>query len=539
MPSTTVLLAAMKVHKIRYADTGRFSNIVTDYLSQREDFKGFYNRFPSREAFSEQMAERSGKDVDRELLHEVIAEQYANLELTAAQKNNLTALKAQDAFTITTGHQLCLFTGPLYFVYKIASIIRLAERVEKEHNKRVIPIFWLATEDHDFEEVNHARLYGKEVKWESGQTGPVGRMNLDGIEESLDSLAGILGEGERALSLMKVLRKAYSSTDNLAAATRAFVQHLFAEYGLLCLDADDHRLKKNFAPIMKQELMGGIIENATADAIAQLENRGSKVQAKPRDINLFYINEAGRWRISREGKDYRIVDTDLLFSAEDLLKMLENEPERFSPNVLFRPIYQEFILPNLATIGGGGELAYWMELKGAFSAFDVVMPILFLRASHLIIDYRSMARWEEAGFGLSDFWRPLEQLQKEFSLREGGEEVDILEEKERMLASFDRIVAKSKAVDPNMMKFTEAEQARLRKSVETIEKKLIRAEKKKHETALSRVEAVQEKFFPGGGLQERSENIIPFLIKYGHEIIDRLVKESDVMEGKFTVMLES
>ena len=357
----------MQSYKIPYSNTKQFSNLVIDYLANDEKLRPFISDFPTNDSFHKQITEKKNHTIDRGVLVKVLKQQNFNFSLTVASISNINLLQSEETFTVTTGHQLCLFTGPLYFIYKIVSTINLTQQLkEKYPQNNFVPTFWMATEDHDFQEINHINLFGKKRTWVSKGTGAVGRMSLDGFESVLVELRDVLGETENAKKLVSLFENAYLKHKNLADATRFLVNELFGKFGLVIIDGDDKKLKQQFIPIIKKD----VLKNGFVSTIKQNSKilaKDYKVQAFVRDINFFKLTQGNRE----------------LIKGEIAQKEIEENPENFSPNVLLRPLYQETILPNIAYIGGGAEVAYWMQLKTAFKQENIPFPIHFFLQTSL------------------------------------------------------------------------------------------------------------------------------------------------------------
>jgi len=300
-------------------------------------------------------------------------------------RQNIELLHHENTFTITTSHQLNLFTGPLYFLYKIISVINLTNELKAAYpENNFVPVYWMATEDHDFDEINYFNFKGKKVQWSRQASGAVGRLNTEDLDKVLDVFTANLGFGANSNGIKKLFKCAYLDHKNLADATRFLANELFGIYGLVIVDADDRDLKSLFAPYVKKELTEQTSFTKVSETNEKINSLGFNVQVNPREINLFYLKEDLRERIVEQNGTYFVNDTDISFTKSELLAELEKHPERFSPNVIMRPLYQEVILPNLCYIGGGGELAYWFQLKSYFKAVNVPFPMLLLRNSVLV-----------------------------------------------------------------------------------------------------------------------------------------------------------
>ena len=386
----------MELTNLPYQTTNRYFKLIIDYVNEDKKLNPFVNHFPSFSNFKKQITEKRNHTIDRGVLVKVLKEQNFNFPLSVASKSNINLLKSDETFTVTTGHQLCLFTGPLYFIYKIVSTINIAEQLKEKYPQyNFVPTFWMATEDHDFQEINHINLFGKKIEWDSKQTGAVGRMSLDRFESVLMQLKEVLGETENAKKLVSLFENAYLKHKNLADATRFLVNELFGKFGLVIIDGDDEKLKQQFVPIIKKD----ILQNGFVTAIKQNSKslaKDYKVQAFVRDINFFKLTK----------------DNRELIKEEIAQKEIAENSENFSPNVLLRPLYQEIILPNIAYVGGGAEVGYWMQLKTAFKQENIPFPILILRNSAMLINDKQKQKIESLGFEINDLFSAIDELKK-------------------------------------------------------------------------------------------------------------------------------
>lgn len=507
----------MSSDKIPYTKISLFSKLVQDYLAQNERLAPFYNRHNTIENFIPQISEKEKHDIDRSLLVEVLNEQYKGIELSEDTENNISSLSNKKSFTVTTGHQLCLFSGPLYCIYKILSAINLSEKLkEKYPSYHFVPMFWMASEDHDFEEVNHIHLFGKKIEWKTSQSGAVGRMNLSEIGGMLENLLEVMGNGENADKMYSLLEKAYSKENSLAQASRIFLNALFKDYGLVIIDGDDARLKKQITPLIKQDVNEKKFYSLLQDQSTNL-GENYKVQAHVREINFFTLKENERQRI----------DT----SVE--VPNIDKQPEKFSPNVLMRPLYQESILPNIAYVGGGAEIAYWMQLKSVFDSENIPFPILVLRNSALIISEKHNEKLKKLRFSSSDLFNSEQELHSQYIARQ--KDVKSIDNE---LEQFDSVFEKIKSTysAPIHQQIIEAEQQRHRKSLDILRKKLDKIEKQKHKSALDQISKIKQHYFPNNGLQERHENLITFYLKYGDNFIKKMKKELNPLDSNFVVL---
>jgi len=508
----------VRSYKIPYSKTKQFSNLVIDYLSNDEKLKPFISNFPNIDSFEKQIFEKQNYPVNREVLVSVLKEQNKEFNLTEISNNNIDLLSYEDSFTVTTGHQLCLFTGPLYFMYKIISIINLVEKLkEKYPTNNFVPIFWMATEDHDFEEIKSINLFGKKVVWESNQDGAVGKMNLKGLAKIIKELKTKLRDNDNASYLIELFQNTYLNHNTLADATRYLVNELFGKYGIVVLDGDDKKLKREFVPVMKNDILDHSYKNIIEETTSRL-SESYKSQAFFRDINFFKLSEGKRE----------------LITAGIAESEIENHPELFSPNVLMRPLYQESILPNIAYIGGGAEVAYWMQLRDVFTNENIPMPLLVLRNSAMLISDKKAQKFRSFGFKLEDLFLDDHQLQKNFILNKDKSLVSLESVKSDLEKLYMNLLTKTN--DLGMQNSINSFYTKQYNQLTQFEQKLIRIEKNKHEYAIRQIGRIKAHLFPENSLQERFDNFIPYYLKDGIKFIEMLKDNLNPLDTNFVVL---
>ncbi len=523
---------------ISYQKSGYFSKLMNDYLDEKSNLKALYNRFPKLENFSEQIQEKQSNFPfeNRKILVDSLKKQYQNFETSESTLNNIQLLNKENTFTITTGHQLNLFTGPLYFLYKIISTINLCEQLKKEYpNYNFVPIYWMATEDHDFEEINHFWFKAKKISWQKESFGPVGRLSTEGLKEVFEQFSAELGLGENATYLRDLFEKGYLEHSYLADATRYIANKIFKEKGLVILDGDDKNLKKLFIPFAKKEL----INQSSSEEVLKTNVLLSeyKIQVNPREINLFYIEDNLRERIVFEDNIYKVLNTNYTFSESKILTELENHPEKFSPNVILRPLYQEVILPNLCYIGGGGELAYWLELKSNFETNDITFPILLLRNSVLIATQKQTEKADKLELTWADLFSKQEDLISSKTRELSHFDIDFTAQKEHLKKQFDNLYIMAAQTDKSFFGAVKAQEVKQIKGLEKLEKRLLKAEKRVLAKKLERMTSLQGELFPKESLQERKANFSEYYLAFGEQLIDKLFIELNPLKQEFNVIV--
>lgn len=511
------------VQTLSYADTGAFSGLLTDYLAQKPALAPFYHRWPALEKFAAQIEEKRAtySPEARQRLVGALRAQYAAGEVPAAVAANIDLLEKDTTFTVTTGHQLNLLTGPLYFVYKIVSAIKLSRELKAQYPQYdFVPVYWMATEDHDFAEINHFSLFGKTYQWEAAGTGgPVGRLPLAGLDEQLLS--------QLPPEVPALFRDAYRGAPTLAAATQRLADGLFGHHGLVTLDADRPDLKQALVPVLAQEIQHQTSNAAVQATNARLAAAGYKPQVYSRPLNLFFLADNGlRERLEPDA------------NGAELLELARQQPERFSPNVVLRPLYQEMLLPNLAYIGGGAEVAYWFQLKDVFAAFAVPFPIVLPRNSALYVSRANAGKLKKLGLSTTDIFRSLPELKKQVGAALGQEEISLKEQQEALAATFQQVQDLAQRLDASLVRTVAAEAQKAAAGLAGLEKRLSKAAETKHETAYAQLAAIKEKLFPGGGLQERTDNVLNVLIN-NPAFIDQLVGALEPLALNFAVVEEA
>lgn len=531
--------STVTINRFPFQQIDQLSQKDVAYATKNPKLRPFYKYEANLASFEEVIADKAKDSINRAVLVEVLNAQYAHLDVSASTAANIGALAKETTFTVTTAHQPSLATGPLYYIYKIVSAIHLARLLKETYPKYdFVPVFVTGGEDHDFEEVNHLNLFNKKIIWENDESGSVGMMKTASLQGVLSELKDILGDREQAKAIYEVLEKAYTGHEIYSLATVDLVNRLFGEYGLVVLSMNHAALKAEFVPIMKKELLEQPSQDLINKATAELEAAGFSGQAHAREINLFYLRDQIRERIVLEGDVYSVLNTDYTFSEAALITELETNPQHFSPNVVMRPLYQELILPNLAYIGGGGEIAYWLERKEQFAHFGLNFPMLIRRNSVLWLDDGTKKRMAKLGLKTEDLFIETETLLKRFIRQNTENELSLAQEKAQQTKVFDAIKYKAQEIDPTLAKAVAAEQVKQLNVLNQLEGRLMRAEKQKHETALNQIRSLKEKLFPGNGLQERHDNFLGFYLKYGRTFFDVLLEHLNPLEEGFIIVEE-
>ncbi|MEO5966670.1 MAG: bacillithiol biosynthesis cysteine-adding enzyme BshC [Ferruginibacter sp.] len=526
--------------QIPYSKTNKFSEIVIDYISNNPLLEPFYSHSPNLIGIGKAIEARKDFTTDRSLLVKHLKEQYKSLNINLKVASNIDSLESDNVFTICTAHQPNIFTGHLYFIYKIVHAIKLADYLnEKFPSQKFVPVFYVGSEDADLEELGEVSINGKNYEWKTDQSGAVGRMKVDkSLLNIIDSIANQIEVLPFGKEIMQMVRSAYTLDELIERSTLKFVNDLFGEYGLVILLTDNSNLKKSFDPILKNELENKFSAEKVTETIKRFPEK-YKIQTAGRDINLFYLLDNSRERIEAEGDSFVITNSDLKFTKDEMKQELNSHPERFSPNVVLRPVFQEWILPNVAFIGGGGELAYWLELKGVFDEAKVPMPVLVLRNSYMFLKKKHVERLEKMNFQPSDLFSGTQELINKLVSQLSENSLSLQPEIEELKSLYKKIEEKSGAIDSTLINHTNALLKKSEDKILSLQKKMMKHERRKHDNQVTQLSDLKNEVFPNGNLQERIDNLIPFYALYGSEFIKAVCHNALVLNSEFTILIEN
>lgn len=512
------------------------------YAAADERLVGYGEYAPNWVGMDAAIEARRQVPVDRKRLYAMAASGYEQVITGEAVRNNLEKLQLERTFVVTTAHQPCLVGGPLYFIYKALSVISLCRALRGRYpHLEFVPVYWLGSEDHDFEEINHFGVLGQVYEWAKPNGGATGQLSVSTVKPILDALEGALGrfEQEAVGDLMELLRYAYSA-DCLEVATIRLLNGLLGHYGLVVFSGNSALGKTALVSVMADDLLNHTAHRLVNTTIDSLEQMGFKGQARPREINIFYMQAGSRERIVQgTGDTFEVLNSSKRWvSWGELYSELEHSPELFSPNVILRPLYQELLLPSVAYVGGGGELAYWLERKSLFRHYQIPMPVLVRRHSALLIDRHTVQKMEKLSLEISAIWLDNDSLTKQYIARQAPETTDFSVET-GLIQTLERLLAdKALKTDPSLEKAVYAELNKVRNSVEQLTAKIVKAEKRKNETTLQQLIGIKGKLFPNGKLQERTDSFIEYFLSYGgdHALWDTLLEAMQPLAPEMLVI---
>lgn len=518
-------------------NTGYFSSLIKDYLEAAPGLRPFYAFTPDDAGMKEAIHSRAAHPVDRDTLVSVLREQYAHLEVSDAVQQNIELLAKENTYTICTAHQPNLMSGYLYFVYKIIHAAKLAQHLSAQYPEaQFVPVFYIGSEDNDLDELSVFRYEGKSYRWNTTQTGAVGSMHTDDLQELIAELFRVLGPaGVEEQALKSIIRTAYGGGHTIAQATRILVNELLGFLGVVVLDANDARFKRAFIPVMKEELLQHTAQQIVTQTSEAL-NAQYTAQAFVRPINLFYMKEGLRERIERNGEQWFVLNTDIVFNEAQLMQEVDTHPERFSPNVILRGMYQETILPDVAFIGGGSEVAYWMQLKDLFTHYKAFFPAIVLRQSAMIIGPKSVVMQQKLNLSLEELFIKTEPLINNYVAQYGDDSWNVTALQQQLETLEQETIDRLADLDGQLHLSAEAVFTKIKKQAEVLEKKVRKAAKRKMADRVQQIQQLKEHTFPNDSLQERYDTFMPFYLQYGQAFFEALHQYTDPYGAAFLVL---
>lgn len=527
------------IYRQLFSDIPHFSKRDVHYVTENPSLRPFYKYTPNLDSFSDVIIDKSKESIPRQLLVDVLMEQYSHFDLNQKVKENIDALLNVNTFTIITAHQPSLFTGPLYYIYKIITTINLVKSLNEKYPKyKFVPVFISGAEDHDFEEINHFHIFGQTIEWSNNEDGATGMMKTDGLLDILQQLEDLIGDNANAQHLFKLIQKTHTKNKLYGMASLELTHELFKHLGLIVLNMNHKDLKRNFIPYIKDEILNQVSAPLISSEIEKIKKAGYKAQAPPRPINFFYMIDQIRSMITLEDNIYKVKNSEIQFSKDEIIQEIENHPERFSPNVIMRPIFQESILPNLGYVGGGGELAYWMERQPQFEHFGLNFPMLIRRNSALWVNKTMKKKMDKLGLTITETFQINDIFIKEFIKKNSKNEVSVDQELKEIQNIIQKLANKAEKIDPTLKPFVLGNSKSIEKTLEKIGSRMMKAEKTKMDVQIKQIENINEKLYPKNGLQERYDNFIDYYMRYGDSYFEVLQNSFEPLIQEMIIITE-
>lgn len=523
--------------QIPFSEIPQFSDFDKWYAYPENQKLLLFENPPNLEGIANALKARKEYQIDRNLLADTVAEQYQSLKIDG-KSNEIDSLRAENTFAITCAHQPNVFTGPVFFIYKLLSTIKLAEQCNKVFPEaKFVPILYLGSEDHDVAEINHIHLFGKRIEWPTSGTGAVGRIPCTELEDVKEEIYKILGDSVHADELKALIDSCYSPDNTLAEAITLFLHHLLPQYPFLIFNPDNEKIKNHFIDIIEADILKSESYPLVLEGQEQMAGYGLKTQAYVRPINFFYLGPNFRERIEYLDGKYHVLNRDITFTIDEIKAEIKGHPERFSPNVILRPLLQDLILPTIAFVGGGGELAYWADRRLLFKHFNIPFPVLIRRDSVLVLDQNSLKKIEKFHFKISDLLHEEHEIKTKFITFNEAKSVDFEAEREIIKELSIKILQKTGELDPSLNKFTGAELNQFHKIIDNIEAKLVRSLKNQNEVGINQILNVRRKILPDDQLQERHENFMSYYVLKGKSFFEEAYDILNPLDFKMKVLV--
>ncbi|MBI3787651.1 MAG: bacillithiol biosynthesis cysteine-adding enzyme BshC [Ignavibacteriales bacterium] len=529
-----------------------FSSLFLDYVNDYAKLQEFYNgNFQSDNDWKSVIQKVVERPLDRSSIVQILTNQNRNFHCGVRTLAHIDSLLNDNTVAVVTGQQVGLFTGPLYTIYKTLTTLKLVEKLAKrfpEYN--FVPIFWLEGEDHDYEEVSSINLIntGNDVakfEYQLGgnkpdkNLGAVGTLEFDETIDTLfQNIDQALVQTEFKPKVLELFKTAYQKGMTFNRAFVHLMNVLLEDSGLVFLDPHDIEVKKLLAPLFKRELAETPkFCQLVIDQSAELEKR-YHAQIKPKSLNLFLFHHGGRFLLEPKPDGYGLKGTRQHLTKEQVQEFINNSPELFSPNVVLRPLCQDWLLPTVAYVAGPSEIAYFGQLKSLYQEVQIPFPIIYPRSSITIIEEKVEKVLNRYSLPLTEFFNDAEMIKEKVAAQIsdvnveelfGGTLASLRETLDAMQPAFQNI-------DPTLLGALDNANKKIISSIESLKEKTIAAQKRQHEVALRQIDKTANHVFPLANFQERELNVLYFLNKYGLEFLRWLYGELSVDTFKHQVI---
>lgn len=528
--------------RIKNSQLPGVSRLAADYLEDYQAVSAFFGAdYRQHDDFHERTDLVTSRDMPLSKLVPLLKEQNQRFGCGSGTLQNLNLLLENRACAVVTGQQTGLFGGPLFTLYKAFTTIKLADRLNRTCSGCFVPVFWLASDDHDFREANHIHILDKgnqplRIGYEDHPVDakiPMSEIQIsDAIHETFEALDENTHPSDFKEGILNHLREAYAPGTPFSDAFGRWLTTLLQAFGLILVDASDARIKALGAEIFHKEIAQQSPSTAAAlSAAEELRQQDYHVQVELNQemLNLFYV-DGERNSVEIVDGRYRVKNTEQTFETKDLEAQLKTHPERFSPNVLLRPLYQDALFPTISYIAGPGEIAYYAQMKGIYERFELPMPIIYPRKSMTLLEGKIEKVLDKYELGVPDFWGDIEALVNRVARAQLPETIE------------DRIARATQAIDqhlqdlqelvtefePTLTNAVENMKGKISGQVEGLEKKILQAYKKRNDVIRQQLYKAGHSLYPNHQLQERALNITPYLFKYGFDFIERLYEAVDI-----------
>lgn len=529
---------------INFGDIPGHQNLFLDYLYEFENVKEYYNSdFRNRDGYLKIFKSVSEyKNPAREKLPDILKAQYSSFQPSDKTLDNISKLSSDNALAVVTGQQLGILSGPLYTLYKIITAIKLSESFSQKYESyNFVPVFWLEGDDHDFNEVRQIKLpadnndiktvaYSTEAN-EDDDRSSVGTLKFDSsINDFFINLEQSLRDTEFKPVIISKLKEFYSEGKTFKDAFRELIFFLFDKYGLIIFDPQDNAVKELLKPVFIKEVTDFRLHaEKLVITSAQIEEV-YHAQVKVRPLNLFYSNDDGRYLLEPVENDFRLKRKRRKFTFEEIISEINHEPQRFSPNVMLRPLCQDYLLPTAAYVAGPGEISYLAQVSPLYNFYKIPAPVIYPRSSVTILEKNILNILEKYDLDLLDIIIDPEKVKQkivekvsDFTVEETFKDAVIQFE-----LGFDKIKEGLFKIDKTTADASNRYKAKILSYVEELKEKALEAQKRKHETILRQIDKVSTAVFPHSVLQEREINFVYYWNKYGDDFLKKIFNEVEI-----------
>jgi bacillithiol biosynthesis cysteine-adding enzyme BshC len=523
---------------------GAFTRLFVDYVTDHQQVRKYYGSdFRSDAEWQTLLGRVTSRAINRSPLAQILSEQNRNFHCGVRTLANIDALLNENTVAVVTGQQIGLFTGPLYTIYKTITTIKLAESLgAKFPAYTFVPVFWLEGEDHDVDEVSSVQVlsatqnllrltYPPPQEPGAKNSGAVADIEFSApISALLEQLDQSLIQSEFHANVLDLIRAAYQPGMTFIKAFVHLMNVLFEDKGLIFLNPHDSAIKRILAPVFRKEIAES---PRTCQLVIEQSEELEKhyhAQAKPRSLNLFVFHGTGRFPLEPHPDGYSLKGTRQHFTSEQIQNALDQTPEIFSPNVVLRPIAQDYLLPTIAYVAGPAEVAYFAQLKSVYESFQIPMPIIFPRASVTLLEERIEKVLTRFNLFPIDLLQEIEFIKRNVTqqISEFRAEALFVSTQGTIEESLNSIRTGLHAIDPTLVGALDNTISKMKGNLDVLREKTIAAQQRQHEVALRQIEKAALSLFPNSNFQERELNVIYFLNKYGLEFVRWLVGEIEI-----------
>jgi len=526
--------------------------LANDYIYDHGKVRAFYNGdFRDPAAFERQTQSVRSRQIVREDLAAVLTEQNRSYGCGPETLGAIERIVRDKACAVVTGQQVGLFSGPLYTIYKALTAIKLAEALSRRGLGSFVPVFWLASDDHDLAEIDHIALMDKdnrlrEIRCQTPSREskvPVSNIPLPpDIADCLEQLKDMTLDTEFKADILSSLSEAYAPGRSYVEAFGRWMTRLFRSRGLILIDAGDPRLKEMGRDVFYREIAGDSPSTRQALAASErLQQAGYEAQIPLHSgiLNQFYM-ERERHAIQWKDGAFDVKGLPAMATKEDLLRLAKEKPSLFSPNVLLRPLYQDAVLPTVAYVGGPSEIAYFGQLKGVYEAFGLPMPVVYPRKSLTIVEGKIDHILKKYHLSVPDLWRNAAGAIGDVTKEDIPDSVGqaLLRVRDHLEGGYASLKAEILAFDPGLAESVDLAKGKMNQQLNFLEKKARQAATKRNDIAVRQLHKAVDNLFPNQRLQERVFNIVPYLIKYGDAFMDKIDQtiDIDIVDHQFLVL---